>query len=56
VPWTPSEAKDYALYVRVDPLDSIHETDEDDNTLAASVTVTVTHPAELPIVIASASS
>ena len=56
VPWTPSEAKDYALYVRVDPLDSIHETDEDDNTLAASVSVTVTHPAMLPIVIASASS
>ncbi len=51
VPWTPAEARTYDLYVRVDPLNGIVETNEGDNTLLASVTVT--HPAELPIVIAT---
>jgi len=39
VPWSPASAGTYHLHVRVDPLNSIAETNEGDNTATISVVV-----------------
>jgi hypothetical protein len=52
VAWTPSEARAYDLYVQVDPLNAIAETNEGDNTLPARLEVT--YPVGLPMIRAEA--